>query len=106
MEIELSQAVFDLRQGDPDAARRLQQLAQLPVRGPARAVSWLARAQLAAADCEADAQTAAQARQSLRSLDGTVHAALPEGGAIAAEIRDLRQACETAATIDPTDTAP
>ena len=106
MEIELSQAVFDLRQGDPDAARRLQQLAQLPVRGPARAVSWLARAQLAAADCEADAQTAAQARQTLRSLDGTVHAALPEGGAIAAEIRDLRQACETAATIDPTDTAP
>lgn len=94
--VALSQALLNLRppgQPDPAAIRQLEQLAGLAEHGPTRTVAWLAQGHLAAAACTSGPDTA-PARQALRMLDGTVHAALPEGGAIAGEIRELRQVCE------------
>lgn len=81
-------------QGEPEAALRLQRLAQ--AHGDSleqRKAAWLARAYAAALEC------AQQPRQARLALDATLtdmQLALPEGGALPREVQQLRTRCGVA----------
>ncbi|MFN7137378.1 MAG: tetratricopeptide repeat protein, partial [Thermomonas sp.] len=81
-------------QGEPEAALRLQRLAQ--AHGDSleqRKAAWLARAYAASLDC------AQQPRQARLALDATLtdmQLALPEGGALPREVQQLRTRCGVA----------
>jgi len=89
---ELSLAAFDAATGDAAALRRLDALAALPPGdSELRKVAWLAAADAAAVRCHGTAR--AQALSSLDGVERDMHAAQPEGGAIARQLARVRAGC-------------
>ena len=87
----ISLARFRARHGVPDAAAALT--AQARVAGgdmEHRKATWLARAYMAEAGCAADPQAS---RLQLDALLAELQLAIPEGGAMARHIHDVRERC-------------
>jgi serine/threonine-protein kinase len=89
---QLSLATFRAQRGDAAALAQLDTLGQLPAGDfELRKVTWIARAQAAGLRCHGPQRSAAIG--ALRTLDGELRAALPEGGSVARRVGAIAVRC-------------
>jgi len=89
---QLSLATFVAQQGNSAALAQLDALGKLPANDfELRKVAWQARAEAAGLRCHGPQRSAAI--NALRTLDGEIRAALPEGGSVARKITAIAARC-------------